>query len=178
MDTPKSIASTPTGSAPWRSAGGHLVLLLGLTTKEDGFEGKGDLREKEAQQPSHVQAVVNFFGPTDLVNGNWDKSIEPLLVDMLGGQVADKTDLAKQGSPLTYIRSERKIPPILTFHGTKDTVVPYIHATKLHDALSQIHATATLVTMGGDGHGWPGQKFEDTIKRAEAFFDETLKGKK
>jgi acetyl esterase/lipase len=160
------------------SAGGHLVLLLGVTSKEDGLEGKGDLRDEDAQQPSHVQAVVNIFGPTDLVNGNWDKQVEPLLVDLLGGPVAEKTELAKQGSPLTYIRSGRKIPPILTFHGTKDNVVPYIHATKLHDALSQVHATSTLVTMGGDGHGWGGAKLEESLKRAEMFFDETLKGKK
>ena len=75
------------------------------------------------------------------------EDVEPLLDALLGGKVAEKTELAKKASPLTYIQAERTPPPILTFHGTKDRIVPFLHATKLHEALGKVKANATLVTM-------------------------------
>lgn len=159
------------------SAGGHLVLLLGVTNKDDGLEGKGDLKTEYASQSSSVQAVVNIFGPVDLMNGNWDKNVEPLLDDLLGGKVADKKELAKQASPITYVESTRKLPPILTFHGTKDPIVPYSHATLLQKTLDKIGSPGKLVTMEGDGHGWVGEKLDKTIDQSITFFDEHLKGK-
>jgi acetyl esterase/lipase len=44
------------------SAGGHLSLLLGLMDPKDGLEGTGG----NPEQSSKVQAVVNFYGPTDM----------------------------------------------------------------------------------------------------------------
>src|SRR5262245_44351265 len=44
------------------SAGGHLVMLLGVMDKADGLEGNGG----HADQSSKVNAVVAFFGPTEL----------------------------------------------------------------------------------------------------------------
>src|SRR4051812_36808434 len=43
------------------SAGGHLVLMLGLTAGVDDFEGSGPNRD----QSSAVQAVVDEYGPSD-----------------------------------------------------------------------------------------------------------------
>ncbi len=160
------------------SAGAHLALLLGLTNKDDGMDGSGDLKPEYAKESSSVQAVVNLFGPVDLLIGNWGKDTNPLLVGLLGGTVEDKKGLAKQASPITYIQASRTIPPIITFHGTKDTTVPYIHATKLQEALDKIHAQAKLVTMEGEGHGWFGEKLDKTLQQTVNFFDENLKGKK
>lgn len=160
------------------SAGGHLVLMLGVTQKDDSLEGTGDLKPDFAQQPSTVQAVVNLFGPSDLTRGDWEPAVEPLLVDFLGGKVSDKMDLAKKASPLAYVQKDRTIPPILTFHGTKDNVVPYIHATKLHQALEEQKRIHKLVTMDGDGHGWMGEKLEKTLSETTNFFDQHLKAKK
>jgi dipeptidyl aminopeptidase/acylaminoacyl peptidase len=154
-----------------------LSLLLGLTTKADGLEGAGDLKPEYAQLSSAVQAVVNLFGPTDLMHGDWKKNIEPVIVDLLGGPVADKKELAKQASPLTYIHQGSKLPPFLTFHGTKDTTVPYIHATKLQQSLDGVHASSKLVTMDGEGHGWFGAKLEKTLKQCDDFFAEHLRNK-
>src|SRR4051812_16305493 len=46
------------------AAGGHLACLLGVTVPEDGLEGAGG----NPDQSSRVQAVVSFFGPTDLTS--------------------------------------------------------------------------------------------------------------
>ncbi len=45
------------------SAGGHLSLLVGLTDPASGLEGESG----NPEQSSRVQAVVNVFGPTDMV---------------------------------------------------------------------------------------------------------------
>src|SRR5262249_39045436 len=45
------------------SAGGHLVALLGTSGGVEDLEGKGG----NADQSSRVQAVVDFFGPTDFL---------------------------------------------------------------------------------------------------------------
>jgi acetyl esterase/lipase len=45
------------------SAGGHLSLLVGLTDPASGLEGESG----NPEQSSRVQAVVNYFGPTDMV---------------------------------------------------------------------------------------------------------------
>ncbi len=44
------------------SAGGHLSLLVGVTGSEKKFDGTGGNPDASSQ----VQAVVNYFGPTDL----------------------------------------------------------------------------------------------------------------
>jgi alpha/beta hydrolase fold len=100
------------------SAGGHLSLLLGLMDASDGLEGKGG----HADQPSKVQAVVNYFGPTDLsawaptklgddlLKFGLNRDGNGILTDFLG--TADrKAAIMKKASPVTYI--DAKDPPIL-----------------------------------------------------------------
>lgn len=156
------------------SAGGHLVLLLGLTTREDGLEGNGDLTPEAAKQSSRVQCVVDFFGPTDLTTGDWEKLVEPLLLDLLDGPLSEKREEYKKASPITYVRKDKSNPPILIFHGTEDNIVRYNQSTKLVAALKEVEADVTLVTMQGDGHGWAGQKLTDSIKQTVDFFKKHL----
>jgi acetyl esterase/lipase len=58
------------------SAGGHLVALLGTTTKEDGLEGRGGYLD----QSSRVSAVCDLYGPTDIVNQTWSDDDPPFLI--------------------------------------------------------------------------------------------------
>jgi len=157
------------------SAGGHLVLLLGLTRKEDGLEGKGDLNPTQAAMSSEVAAVVNIFGPTDLTRNDWEPMVDQLLVDFLGGGLKDRSAEYKAASPITYLRKDGPKPPILTFHGTKDNIVPFIHAKRLDETCKAIGVPHELVTMTGDGHGWGGAKLEDSIKRSGDFLARHLK---
>ena len=54
-------------------------------------------------------------------------------------------------SPLTYVRPG--LPPILTIHGDKDQLVPYNHATRLHEALAKVGVPNQLVTIRNGRHG-------------------------
>jgi acetyl esterase/lipase len=54
----------PDRIAVWgTSAGGHLVAMLGVTHNVDGLEGELGSHDNE---DSSVQAVINFFGPSEL----------------------------------------------------------------------------------------------------------------
>lgn len=159
------------------SAGGHLVLLLGLTTRDDGLEGNGDLTPEAAKESSRVQCVVDFFGPTDLTTGDWEKAVEPLLLDLLDGPLGEKRKAYEQASPITYVRKDPKNPPILIFHGTNDNIVRYNQSTKLVAALQAVGADVTLVTMEGDGHGWAGEKLTSSIRQTVDFFKKHLMGR-
>jgi dipeptidyl aminopeptidase/acylaminoacyl peptidase len=41
----------------------------------------------------------------------------------------------------------------MTIHGDNDRVVPYAHATRLHEALTKAGASHELLTIPGGGHG-------------------------
>jgi acetyl esterase/lipase len=150
------------------SAGGHLSLLLGVMGSEDGLEGEGG----NADKSSKVQAVVNWFGPTELTKP-FPPNIQPLLTDFLGGTVQEKTDAARKGSPIAYLSKDDG--PILTLHGDKDNVVPYEQATLLDEACKKAGIDHTLVTVEGAGHGWGGEQMKGSLKQTTEFFDKHLK---
>lgn len=154
------------------SAGGHLSLMLGLTGPSDGLEG-----DLPADAPSSkVQAVVNYFGPTDLAAADIPEVSKPLVRDFLGGAPEEKAALYAQSSPLTFVTKDDA--PILTFQGTKDPLVPHTQATKLADAMTAAGVPGRVELLLGAGHGWAGIDLEQTKAGTFAFFDRYLKPKK
>jgi acetyl esterase/lipase len=152
------------------SAGAHLACLLGVTGKDDGLEGDGG----NAEQSSAVQAVVSFFGPTDLTQAVWDRDVQTKnLVPLLGGTPAEKEDAYRKASPMTYAGKE--VPPFLFLHGTEDRVVPIKQAQDLAEKLRRAGGAARVVPVEGEGHGWRGEKLLTTVAQMMDFFDETLK---
>ncbi len=162
------------------SAGGHLALLLGLMDPKDGLEGDGG----NPGVSSKVQAVVNIYGPTDLKTWHvlpeaeaaaaqsFGKSSEQMLADFIGA--ADRSDpVIAQGSPVTYINAGD--PPILTFHGTKDAIVPFEQAKTLDTALAKAGVTHTFVPLEGGVHGLNPLQIALVSQQALAFFNTKLK---
>lgn len=154
------------------SAGGHLACLLGLTTKDDGLEGKGG----NADESSQIQAVVSFFGPTDLTQSDWTEDVEKgILVPFLGDTLKNAPEKYKKASPVTYVK--KNAPPFLFFHGDKDPLVHLEQSKILLDSLLKKDNAARLVIVEGEGHGWAGKKLMDNINEMVTFLDETLKKK-
>ena len=118
--------STPTASAPSGfSAGGHLSLMLGRD--RPGRRPRGGRRGRRPR--ARIQAVVNYFGPTDLAASDIPDVSKPLVRDFLGGPRPRSPTLAAKASPLG-LTSRRDDAPILTFQGTKDPLVPHTQADR------------------------------------------------
>jgi acetyl esterase/lipase len=151
------------------SAGAHLALMLGLTGPADGLEGEasGDAPD------TRVHAVVNYFGPTDLAASDIPEVSLPLVKDFLGGSPREKPQAAAKASPLTYV--SKGDPPVLTFQGTKDPLVPHTQAFKLAEAMTAAGVPGRVEVLVGAGHGWGGDELEHTKAETFAFFDHYLK---
>jgi len=151
------------------SAGGHLSLMLGLTGPADGLEGEA----ADGAPDSKIQAVVNYFGPTDLAADDVPDVTRPLLADFLGGSPKDKPKEAAKASPLTFV--SKGDAPVLTFQGTKDPLVPHSQALKLADAMTTAGVPGRVEILVGAGHGWGGDVLEHTKDETMKFFDKYLK---
>lgn len=165
----------PQRFAAWgSSAGGHLVALLGTS---------GDVKEFDTGEnlgvSSRVQAVVDFFGPTDftqmskfsLTNAPFDHdaagSPESQLI---GGAVQQNKDKAAKANPITYVGKDD--PPFLIMHGNRDNLVPYQQSELLRDALQEAGVEVTLKIIEGAGHGFGGPEID---RQVTAFFEKHLK---
>jgi acetyl esterase/lipase len=151
------------------SAGGHLSLMLGLTSPNDGLEG-----DVSAGAPdSRVKAVVNYFGPTDLAAKDIPDICKPWVKDFLGGSPQDRPDAAAKASPLTFVSKDDA--PVLTFQGTKDSLVPYTQAIKLAEAMNSAGVPGRVELILGADHGWGGAEMARTVNETFGFLDRYLK---
>jgi acetyl esterase/lipase len=138
------------------SAGGHLALMTGMTTRAAGFDRPCPAPENirwtgsDTTEPK-VAAIVNFFGITD-VNDMLEGGANPrsYAIEWVGDR-NDVARIATRVSPLTYVRKD--LPPILTIHGDADTLVPVAHARRLQEALQKAGAASELLILPGAGHG-------------------------
>ena len=108
------------------SAGGHLSLMLGFTDTRDL---KTTLFPKES---SHVAAVLNLFGPTDM-SQDYPPFLDGMFETVLGKKKADAAAEIKAASPVNWVSDHSA--PVFTIHGDKDPLVPIIQSKRLDDAL-------------------------------------------
>jgi acetyl esterase/lipase len=157
------------------SAGGHLVALLG--TSGDAKDLEGD--EGNLKYSSRVQAVCDWFGPTDFTKiGDFPSDLKHYAPDspeakLIGGPVLENKDKAARANPIPYIA--KGVPPFLIMHGDKDMTVPHNQSELLYEALKKAGVDVTFHTVPGGGHGFGGPEVD---KMVDAFFDRVLKGKK
>lgn len=161
------------------SAGGHLVALLGTDGGKKTFSPVGGNED----QSDRVQAVCDFFGPTDFVRMD-EQAIAgaPLRHNapgspearLIGGPVQDNKDKSDAASPIHYV--SRDNPPFLIMHGTADPLVPVGQSDLLAEALKNAGVAVLLQKLPGSGHGGP--VFGRPVARdlVLAFFDKNLKG--
>ena len=154
------------------SAGGHLAQFLGVTGDVKEFEGDGG----NADQPTRVTCVVNFYGPSDFTK-SYGKSVDAaeVLPLFLGGNLETARPNHVRASPLTWVTP--KAAPTLCIHGTDDKYVAHEQAVWLIDKLKASKVEAELLTMEGAGHGFKGKDAETAEKAMIAYFDKHLKKK-
>ena len=164
----------PDRIAAWGpSAGGHLAALLGTSGDVKELEGTGG----HAGFSSRVQAVVDWFGPTDFlrmgrnrIDHDSGNSPESLLV---GGPIRENREKVARANPITYVTPDD--PPFLVMHGDRDDLVPLNQSELLAEALRKADVPVELHVVQGAGHGFRGAEVEAKV---DAFLDKHLKAKK
>lgn len=153
------------------SAGAHLSMMLGVMGPEDGLEGTGGWQD----EPSQVQAVVSFFGPTDFSANDLPMVSQGLLRDFLGGTLAEKEEAYRQASPVSY--ASKGDAPLLMFQGTRDPLVPHTQAYRMADAMTRAGAPGRIELLLNAAHGWGGDDLTRTVEETFRFFDRQLRTK-
>lgn len=166
----------PTRIGVWgSSAGGHLAALLG--TSNDVVDLEGSLGV--TTQPSRVQAVVDWYGPTDFLlmdtqgqaqgcgpgGHNQASSPESLLV---GCQIQTCPAAVQRANPLTYY--SRDDPPFFIQHGSVDCAVPNAQSGILNTLMNANSHDVVFQTLVGAGHGGPQFSAEDNLLLVDAFW--------
>ena len=143
------------------SAGGHLAALVGVTNGIRQLEGTvGDSLDSS----SSVQAIIDYYGPTNLEtilaqSTPHGLSVREPALQLLLGELPDKMPgLAKLASPVAHV--DAKDPPLLIFHGDQDPQVPINQSHELVGKYQEQGLQVKFVVVHGAAHG--GQAFFNT----------------
>jgi acetyl esterase/lipase len=110
-------------------------------------------------QASRVQAVVDYFGPTDflqmdahrLPDGMVHNAPDSPESELIGGPIQECPEAVALANPVTHVRPDA--PPFLVVHGDLDPLVPHHQSELLVAALKKAGVPVTFYTVVGAGHG-------------------------
>jgi dipeptidyl aminopeptidase/acylaminoacyl peptidase len=106
---------------------------------------------------SSVDAVVDWFGPTDfLTMDSCGSSMVHNAADspessLIGGPIQENRELCALANPVTYV--DPSDPPFLILHGDADPLVPHCQSEVLVQALQHAGVPSRLILVPGAGHG-------------------------
>ena len=135
------------------SAGAHLVLLQSYKNNTPKFK-----------------AVVDMFGPTDMVNlyNGATTSFERMALQaLLGGTPATNATAYSNSSPINFVTAQS--PPTLILHGGQDPLVPVAQSNALKAKLESFNVPVQLFIYPNEGHGWFGASLTDSYAKIQAF---------
>ncbi|HEX6191801.1 MAG TPA: alpha/beta hydrolase [Chitinophagaceae bacterium] len=137
------------------SAGAHLALLQGY----------------KYDSPVKVKAIVDFFGPADMValyHSPAISQISPSLIAVLVGTTPTlNPTLYFESSPINFVTATS--PPTIILQGGLDPLVPQAQSVALKDMLVSKGVAAQYVLYPNEGHGWYGNNLTDSFNKIVAF---------
>ena len=138
------------------SAGGHLALL----------------HSYKHLSPVKIKAVVDFFGPSDMVKMyNQPALIVPpaFISSLMGGTPSQQPLLYQQSSPVNFIDAQSGVPTII-FQGGLDLLVSPPQSEAVRNKLNQAGIINQYVFYPLGGHGdWDAATFADAFNKIQAF---------
>lgn len=155
------------------SAGGHLAALIGTSNDVKEFDVGANL-----DQSSRVQAVCDYYGPTDfkvfVSTPGYEShaAADSPEARLIGGAVMQNLDKAARVNPITYVSKDD--PPFLIVHGDKDPTVPINQSQLLFESLKKTGVSVHFHTIHGAGHGGPGFAGQNIDDMVAAFFEARL----
>lgn len=166
------------------SSGGHLAALAGTSggVKRYTVDSVTEYIEGDVGQylsyNSSVDAVVDWFGPTDfLVMNSCGSQLDHNAANspessLIGGPIQQNKDKCELANPVTYIDSSD--PPFLIIHGDADPLVPPCESEMLFNALQKAKVPSQFILVPGGQHG-PGVLTDKYFKMMTDFFLNQLK---
>ena len=153
-------------------SGAHIALMVGLMAAKEE-------KDIPLEESTRVQAVANFFAPTDLrkwqVSTGWVeakirvaflRSSEQIMEDLLGTR--DRTaPIYEEVSPVTNVTPDA--PPIFTVVGTEDPLVSLEQSQEFHETLKQAGVDQELLLIPGADHSRDGVNANNNEADAKAF---------
>ncbi len=176
----------PERIAAWGgSAGGYLALMAGVTAAvaelDDPTLGNG-------AYSCAVQAVVDWFGPTDFLKmdeqlaetglapapdfaHNGANSPESLL---LGRQITEIPELVRTANPETHLHAG--MPPLFIQHGDRDAIVPYQQSVNFAAQARRVagDAAVRMEILAGAGHADAAFVTAQNVQKVLDFLDQIL----
>jgi len=136
------------------SAGAHLALLQGY----------------KYSTPIKPKAIIDFFGPTDLLdlyNNPSNPLVQPTLLSVTGGTPTTNNTLYTQSSPINFVSTQS--PPTMILHGGADIIVSPSQSIQLNNKLTIAGVSRDYIFYPTEGHGWIGANLSDSFNRILAF---------
>jgi acetyl esterase/lipase len=161
------------------SSGGHLSAMMGTS----GFVKRVTINSKTAyiegnvgnytSYNSSVNAVVDWFGPTDFQS--MDSCGSSMVHDapdspesiLIGAPIQDNDDLCALANPISYVDPDD--PPFLILHGDADPLVPHCQSEMLFQSLQEAGVASQFVLVPKAAHG-PGLFEEAYFRMMTGFF--------
>jgi acetyl esterase/lipase len=139
------------------SAGGHLALMVGMTTPAAALG-------PTSPTDYTIAGIVDGYGPADI-----EAEINAVAAGWLPTSLPNRLAIAKEVNPMTYVRKD--VPPLIVVQGSNDNTAPIADSLKLVANLQAAGDTdVTMHEVAGAGHGFttPATAWPDAEK---AMFD-------
>lgn len=139
------------------SAGAHLALLQGY----------------KYGSPVKPKAVVDLFGPTDMIKMYNDPAVQSpayLIAILMSGTPTTNASLYNYSSPIQFVTGTTC--PTIILHGGVDDVVKVNQSTSLRDKLVLNGIPNQYVYYPTEGHGWTGANLTDSFNKIKDFLNQ------
>jgi len=136
------------------SAGGHLALMVGLTTPAAMLGPTSPANFK-------IAGIVSGYGPADI-----EAEINAVAKGWIPTNLPNRAAVAKLVSPITYVRKDA--PPLIVVQGENDNTAPVRDSQRLVTLLTEAGAEASIHLVPGAAHGFDNSTWPDAEK---AMFD-------
>lgn len=137
------------------SAGAHLALLQGY----------------KYTTPVQVKAIVDFFGPVDLVDmyNNPASILAPpsALAAVVGGTPTSNPTIYQQSSPINFVTAQSA--PTIILQGGVDPLVSPNQSAALNTKLQTMGVVHQYVLYPSESHGWTGANLSDSFDKIGVF---------
>lgn len=149
------------------SSGGHTVLLQAFTQESFLLDP-----EPGAKQSCKVNAVIDYYGPSELVHefriteGKQENPDDNGGL-LLGNPVNEKRDVALKASPLYYVNPY--VVPVFVVQGEADKVVPPEQSRWLVARMQECGARVESLFLPEQGHGGKAFWTAELYDRCDAF---------